>query len=64
MTFSRHMSKTTLVEKHSIETGTKIVTEAIRHIRTVAALSKTMLHSFDQIFIISRSFNFNIFDHQ
>ncbi|XP_031622750.1 multidrug resistance protein homolog 65-like [Contarinia nasturtii] len=35
---AKHMSKTTLTEKQSIEIGTKIATEAISNIRTVAAL--------------------------
>ncbi|XP_031626047.1 multidrug resistance protein homolog 65 [Contarinia nasturtii] len=35
---AKHMSKTTLLEKQSTEIGTKIATEAISNIRTVAAL--------------------------
>lgn len=37
---AKHMSKTAIVEKESTETGTKIATEAITNIRTVASLSK------------------------
>lgn len=33
------MSKTAIVEKESTEMGTKIATEAITNIRTVASLS-------------------------
>lgn len=36
----RYMSKVTLVEKHSLGISTKIATEAISNIRTVAGLSK------------------------
>lgn len=40
------MAKTTLVEKQTAETGTKIATEAVTNIRTVASLStlQIMLH--------------------
>lgn len=36
---AKHMSKTAIVEKESTEMGTKIATEAITNIRTVASLS-------------------------
>lgn len=39
---AKHMSKTAIVEKESIETGTKIATEAVSNIRTVASLSMKM----------------------
>lgn len=37
---SRHMSQSALTEKESMEIGTKIATEAITNIKTVASLSK------------------------
>lgn len=53
------MSKTALAEKVSIENGTKIATEAILNIRTVASLSERMLYQIVEIkFFLFSFFNY------
>lgn len=37
--YFRHMSKTAIAEKQATEVGTKIASEAVSNIRTVASLS-------------------------
>ena len=43
---AKHTSKSAIVEKESTEVGTKIATEAITNIRTVASLSKNEIELF------------------